>query len=292
VRIFVLGSDGQLGHELCGIFRAFAELCAATEHDFDMTDPDALHRAISSFSPDLIVNAAAYTDVDGAERNPDLADRINAKAVAQLGQIALERKVGLVHFSTDFVFDGSTSAPYRESDKCAPLNEYGKSKLKGELALIDLQAPAVTLRTAWVYSLRRKSFVSSILRFAREREEMQVVDDQVGNPTYCRDLATVVGLLVWDLRRSPYSRLNEAKGVYHLAGDGHCSRYELALAALEADPKQAEHKVRRVSPVPSSNYQLPAKRPLHAPLDCTLFRERFGLAMPPWKDGLMRALAG
>jgi dTDP-4-dehydrorhamnose reductase len=273
------------------VLGCFAELSLATEADFDMTDEHALRAAVEHAAPHVIVNAAAYTDVDGAERNAGSARAVNAKAVAVLGHLALERKIGLVHYSTDFVFDGTKGTAYGEDDEPAPLNEYGASKLEGERALHELGAPALVFRTAWVYSLRRKSFVSAILRAARERDELRVVSDQIGNPTFCRDLATASGLILCRMRFEGHHAFERLRGVYHLAGHGSCSRYDLACAALELDPKRQEHRCKTVVAVGSDQYPLPARRPLNASLDCSKAEATFGIRLPGWREALSRALA-
>ncbi|MBI4703159.1 MAG: dTDP-4-dehydrorhamnose reductase [Deltaproteobacteria bacterium] len=292
MRIFLLGADGQLGHELTGALGCFAEVVPATELDFDMTDPQALRTAVRAAAPDAIVNAAAFTDVDGAERNPRQAMLVNAEAVATLGELARDERLALVHYSTDFVFDGHKGAPYTEEDAPCPLNEYGRSKLAGEAALLQQDAPAVVIRTAWLYSLRKRSFVSSIRALCRERAQVRVVADQIGSPTFCRDLAQATAMLLYGVRDAPHEAIAAARGVYHLAGAGSCSRYELACAVAELDPRREEHAVRSIVPVPSTEYPSPARRPAHAPLDCGKIRARFGIALPPWRESLARALAG
>ena len=290
VRVLVLGADGQVGKELCGALSCFAKVIAATEADFDMTRAAKLREAIDGATPDVIVNAAAYTDVDGAERDKDRAMAVNADAVAILGREVLRRRVGLIHYSTDFVFDGNKGSTYSEQDVPAPLNEYGRSKLVGERALSELGAPAIVLRTAWVYSLTNKSFVSSILRLARERELLRIVSDQVGNPTFSRDLACATALILYGIRAAPFDAIQAAKGVYHLAGSGSCSRWELACAAVALDPNRHEHRLKSIEPISTDQYPLPAIRPRSAPLDCSLVQSRFGISLPDWKDSLRRAL--
>src|SRR5258708_5405640 len=178
MKIALLGSRGQLGRALEGTLACIARVTAFGRGALDLNDLETLRGALRSARPDLVVNAAAYTDVDGAERDEDTATRVNASAVAVLGEECRRLRAGLVHYSTDFVFDGRASRPYREVDPTAPLGAYGRSKLAGERALLDSAAPAIVLRTAWVYSLKRKSFVSSVLRLARERTELRVVADQ------------------------------------------------------------------------------------------------------------------
>lgn len=292
MKILLLGADGQLGFELRGALGAFAELALATRRDVDMTDLDAVRDAVRTSAPDVIVNATAHTDVDGAEKDPDLARRINADAVAVLGEEARARRTPLVHYSTDFVFDGRTDRPYVEADATHPLGAYGRSKREGEERLLAMQAPALVLRTAWVYSLRRKSFVSAILRLARERETLRIVADQVGNPTFAGDLAHATALVLFEARRDPFAAIDAARGVWHLAGTGHVSRFDFARAIVEMDPKRSEHAVRSIEPIPTSAYPLPAERPLFAPLDSSRFAERFGVRLPGWRDALERALVG
>ncbi len=292
MRVLVVGGDGQVGHELVGFLAPFAQVVATRRGDLDMSDLEAIRTRVRSVAPNVIVNAAAYTDVDGAEREPNAAMRINRDAVAVLGEEARRLRLGLIHYSTDFVFDGErTSGEYAESDAVAPCNAYGVSKLAGERALEEMNAPAIVLRTAWVYSVRRKSFVSTILRLARERPVLRVVADQVGNPTFCRDLAHATALLLHGMRHDVSSAIEEARGIYHLAGSGVTSRHALACAVVEADPRRSEHVVTSIEPIATHEMPLPARRPLRTPLDGTKARERFGLALPPWRESLDRALA-
>lgn len=292
MRALVLGADGQVGHECVAVLRLFADVVGVVERELDITDEDKLKGRLREVGPDVVVNAAAYTNVDGAETDEDRARAVNARAVAVLGEQALRLRYGLVHFSTDFVFDGTKGAPYVEEDDPKPLGAYGRTKLEGERALRDLDAPAVTLRTAWVYGTRTRSFVSTMLRLARTQPVLRVVSDQRGNPTFCRDLAEAVGLLLRGLGTDPYAGLRDARGVYHLAGRGACSRHELAEATLALDPRREEHVAREVVPVSTEEMPLPARRPAEVDLDGSLAFARFGLRLPPWRESLGRALAG
>jgi len=292
VKVLLLGAEGQLGFELRGALAPFAEVVAAGRAEVDLSDLDALRHAVRSARPSLVVNASAYTDVDGAEKNEALALRINAEAPLVLAEEAAALRAPLVHYSTDFVFDGRGSRPYVETDVTAPLGAYGRSKRVGEERLDALDSPVLVLRTAWVYSLRRKSFVSAILRLARERETLRIVADQVGNPTFARDLAQTTALMLFAARRDPWEALGEARGLYHLAGGGYVSRFDFARTILALDPRRSEQRVQKVEPIPSSAYPLPAERPLYAPLDSSKFAARFGLRLPRWQDALARAFAG
>lgn len=290
MRVLLLGADGQVGHELRGPLATFADVVPFGRVDLDLADLDAVRAALARVSPDVVVNTVAYNEVDRAEADPAGARRLNGEAVAVLGEQAKARGFGLVTFSTDFVFDGESDRPYVETDAPAPLSVYGASKLEGERALAAIDAPALVLRTAWVWSLRRKSFVSTILKLAREREVLKVVDDQVGSPTSARDLAIAVALVLFDARRDPRAYFAEHAGVHHLAGSGQASRHALAVAALELDPRRDEHHVRAVEPVPSSTFPTPARRPRFSALDCSRTKARLGVELPPWRDALGRML--
>jgi dTDP-4-dehydrorhamnose reductase len=289
VRILLFGAAGQLGHELHGALGAFAEVSAQSRLDADLSDTDSVRRTLDSLRPDLVVNAAAYNDVDGAEANPELALRVNGEAVGKLGEMCRAAKIGLVHYSTDFVFDGEKQTPYLETDATNPISAYGRSKLAGEQALAN--APALIIRTAWVFGLRRKSFVSTILRAARKEKSLQVVSDQVGSPTFCRDLAVGTAMILHDMQKDPHAQLREARGVYHLANAGQASRHELATTAMELDPRAHEQVTQEVVPITTSSRPAPARRPARAVLDCTRAAERFGVRLPEWRSALARALA-
>ncbi len=290
MKTLVFGADGQLGTELCEAFACFSDVVPSRIQDFDMSDVSRVRERVASFAPDLVVNAAAFTDVDGAEGKPAVAQAVNADAVAMLGQECRQRRIGLVHYSTDFVFDGRKGQPYVETDEAAPLSVYGRSKLDGELALSDPSIPAIVLRTAWVYMPSKKSFVSSILRLARERESLRIVSDQVGNPTYAKDLATATALVVFGARKNLYESFLGWHGVYHVAGAGSCNRYEFAQAIVAMDPRKHEHRIRMLEAIASSDYPLPATRPLFAPLDCTKASEVLGIRLPAWNEALARSL--
>jgi dTDP-4-dehydrorhamnose reductase len=255
-----------------------------------MADPGAVRAMVRRVAPRVIVNAAAYNEVDRAETEPEVALRVNADSVGELGEYARREGASLLTYSTDFVFDGAKGALYVEADPVNPLSAYARSKLAGETLLAELGAPSIVLRTAWVYSLRRKSFVSFMLELARKREELRIADDQVGSPTWCRDLARATVEVLDALGADPGARAAEARGVYHAAGAGACSRYELATAALALDPRRGEHVVKRVERARAADFAAPAARPLASPLDCTRLRDTFGVTLRPWKEALIDCL--
>lgn len=291
MKIVVLGSEGQVGSALVGALGCFAEVAGFDRAAFDVGDVAVLREVIRRERPHAVVNASAYTDVDGAEKDEAAARRVNADAVAALGEECKALRVGLVHYSTDFVFDGKATRPYREDDPTGPLGAYGRTKLAGEEALVAMGAPAVVFRTAWVYSLGRKSFVSAILRLARERETLRVVADQVGNPTYAGDLAAATALFLFGVRGDAYEGIDAMRSVYHLAGGGATSRFDLARAVIDLDPRKPEHRVKKIEPIASTEYPLPAQRPAFAPLDCTKAKDKLSLVLPEWRAALARVLA-
>lgn len=291
MKIVVLGAHGQVGHELVGALSPANEVVPLRRHDADLADLDGLRATVRALRPDALVNAASYNDVDGAEREPAIALRANRDAVAMLGEEALRGGFALVHYSTDFVFDGKATEPYVETDEPSPLGAYGRSKLEGERALEALGAPAVIFRTAWVYSLRRKSFVSTMLKLGRSRPVLRVVDDQHGSPTFCRDLAVATALILHRAGPRAVDDFRHKRGVYHLAGQGTASRFELARATLELARHPEGQKIASLEPVSSAEFPLPAARPAFAPLDCSKARDTFGIALPPWRESLERSLA-
>ena len=296
VKLLLLGADGQLGSELGTALAELGELRTSTEAELDFTDGARLRAfvrdALGSWEADVVVNAAAYTDVDGAERHESQAMAVNADAVRVLGQEAARARRPLVHYSTDYVFDGRKGSAYLEEDAASPINAYGRTKLAGEQLLSELGAPALVLRTAWIYSLGRKSFVSTMLRLAREPRRLRVVDDQRGCPTFAGDLARATACIVarWAEPAERDRAVREGPRLVHLAATGSCTRYELAAAIIELDPHQHEHRHQGLEPVPSSCFPLPAERPANTALDCSRARALLGVALPAWREGLAAVL--
>ncbi len=236
------------------------------------------------------MNAVAYTNVDKAESEPEKAYLVNADATYTLAQEA--QRVGSIflHYSTDYVFNGRKGAAYVESDVANPLNIYGKSKLAGEQAIQEVDGAYLILRTSWVYSLRQGGFVTKVLQWARSRQSLRMVTDQVGSPTWARMLAEITGQLISKAGNSTYNWLAERKGIYHLAGLGQASRYEWAKAILACDPRPQEQVVREILPALTAEFPTPAVRPYFTALDCSLFEKIFHLQLPPWHDILCLAM--
>jgi dTDP-4-dehydrorhamnose reductase len=290
MRILQFGSIGQLGWELNRCLRSLGSLAVYEYPEVDFTHPEQLRPLVADFRPDVIVNAAAYTNVDKAETELKTAMLINGEASGVLAEEA--RKVGafLIHYSTDYVFDGNKGSCYIESDSPAPLNVYGKSKLAGEQAIQQAGAEALVLRTSWVYSTRQGGFVTKVLQWARSQPELRLVTDQVGNPTWARSLAEITAQLLARAGQPPFDWLRERKGTYHLAGLGSASRFEWAQAILACDPRSQEQIVTKILPALTAEFPTAAVRPLYSALDCSLFGETFQLQLPPWQEALRLAM--
>ena len=289
-KILLFGRGGQLGWELQRALAPLGEILALDYPRADFSKPEALRLLVRETQPDLIVNPAAYTAVDRAETESELAFRVNAQSPAVLAEEALRLRVPLVHYSTDYVFDGAKGSPYLESDEPAPLNVYGHSKLAGDRAVISAGGAALILRTSWVYSMRQGGFVTKVLQWARQQEVMRVVDDQISGPTSARMLAELTALLLAGVGADPFTWLAERAGVYHCAGDGACSRYAWAQEILKRDPRRDEQIVRELLPASSGEFPSPAARPLVTVLDCTKLERVFGLRLPPWQTALKLAM--
>lgn len=290
LRILLLGSTGQLGWELARTLAPLGELVALDYPQVDLADFDSVIRVLRSTPPDLIVNATAYTAVDRAETEPELASAINAIAPALLAQEARRSGAALIHYSTDYVFDGTKGLPYTEADQPNPLGVYARTKLEGELGIQQVDAASLVLRTSWVYSLRRDSFVSKVLGWARSQTSLKLVVDQVSGPTWARMLAQVTSSLVLLGAGHLVDWIGEHRGLYHLAGAGHCSRLEWGQEILRLDPHPEEQRVQEIQPALTADFPTPARRPLFSALNCDLFTRTFNLALPDWKFALKLAM--
>jgi dTDP-4-dehydrorhamnose reductase len=292
MRIVLFGKNGQLGWEFERSLPVLGQFFALDREQLDLCDLHKVQLTLSELKPDLIVNASAYTDVDRAENEPELAMKINALAPGAMAEMARKLGAVLIHYSTDYVFDGTRNVPYTENDQTHPLNEYGKSKLKGEENIQQAGDAYLILRTSWVYSLRGNSFVNKVLGWARKNSTLRIVDDQVGNPTWARMLAQITSLLLAQRQGNLYESLREQCGIYHLAGSGYTSRYEWAKQILALDARRAEQVVQFLEPVRSNEFPTPATRPLFSALDCSRFEKTFGLQLPSWNSTLELAMAG
>lgn len=290
MKILLFGENGQLGWELRRTLLPFGELVCCDYPQIDFSNLDQLRRHVQEVEPDLIVNAAAYTDVDGAESEPELARRVNAEAPAVLAEEARECGAALLHYSTDYVFDGLKGDDYIEDDEPNPVNVYGQTKLAGEQAIQASTDCYMIFRTSWVYGARRTNFMLKVLSWAKNNETLHIADDQVGSPTWCRALAEVSAALVAQSLPAGLAWFGEHAGVYHLAGRGAASRYKWAREIVSNYPERDRLAVKKIEPVSSDLFETAARRPDHTALDCTRFETAFGLRLPVWEASLGLAL--
>jgi len=281
MRILLTGARGQVGNELAQLLPAHGEVIALDRATLDLAQPDAIARAMRNAKPDLVVNAGAYTAVDLAERERDAAFAVNARAPQVFAEEAKRIGALLIHYSTDYVFDGRATAPYDESAATGPLNVYGESKLEGERAIAASGAHAIVLRTSWVYGLTGKNFLLTIRRLARERDELRIVGDQHGTPNWSRSLAEATSALVGQ----GIAALAERSGLYHMSAAGVTTWHGFATAIVGDAPKP------RVIPIATAEYPTPARRPAYGALAGDRFRATFGIRLPAWQEALSACLA-
>jgi dTDP-4-dehydrorhamnose reductase len=271
--ILVTGARGQLGRELAAALPSVGNVIACDRTMLDLSDPAAISRVVRDAAPQLIVNAGAYTAVDRAEREHALAFAVNARAPAVLAEEARRARAVLVHYSTDYVFNGERTTPYDEASPPNPLNVYGESKLEGERAIAATGAIAFTLRTSWVYGRYGQNFLVTMQKLAAARDELRVVADQVGVPNWARALAHATVRLV----ARGVEELPEHAGLYHLSAQGSATWCDFARAIVRDHPRV------RVTPITSAEYPTPAKRPAYGVLDASRFARTFGFALPAWQ---------
>jgi dTDP-4-dehydrorhamnose reductase len=274
--ILLTGAGGQLGFELARSLAKDGDVIALDHAALDLTDVDAIVATVRQARPDLIVNAAAYTAVDRAESEGPAAFAVNARAPRILAEEAKRQDAVLIHYSTDYVFDGRCTTPYEEDAPTGPLNVYGASKCEGEHAVAQSGARALVFRTGWVYGARGRNFLLTLLRLAQERDELRIVADQYGTPNWCRTLSVATAAAV--AHGIPW--LAERSGVYHLASAGMTTWHGFAQAILGNAPRP------RVVPIATSEYPTPARRPAYGVLSSRKFEATFGYEMPDWQDEL------
>jgi dTDP-4-dehydrorhamnose reductase len=296
-RILLTGATGQVGGELLKLFTPLSEVVAPARDTLDLTDAASIRRMIRALQPRWIVNTAAYTAVDKAESELQLAFAVNTEAVKAIGEEARAIGARVIHFSTDYVFDGSADQPYRETDATHPASVYGASKLAGEKALADSGARHLIFRTSWVYGGVGRNFLLTILKLAREREVVRVVNDQHGAPTWSRDLARMTVHAIRSCEAAARDHKIEDvpahfDGIYHAAGAGETTWYGFAAEALrlqrEAEP---DARLAAIEPITTAEYPTPAKRPCNSRMNCTKLADRFGWTMMDWKESLRKVLS-
>ena len=281
MKILVTGARGQLGCELATALADVGTVVATDRAALDLANADSIAGTVRALQPSLIVNAAAYTAVDRAEQERESAFAVNATAAGVLGEEAKRLNAVLIHFSTDYVFDGKQTAPYDETATPHPLNVYGESKLAGERAIAASGAAAIVLRTSWVYSLRGSNFLLTIRRLAAERDELRIVADQVGVPNWARALANATTALA--TRGIPY--LVERAGLYHMSSRGQATWYEFARALVGEDSRA------RIVPIATADYPTAARRPAYGVLDTRKFEHTFGFQLPQWRAAVQSCVS-
>lgn len=287
MKILLTGRNGQVGWELQRMLSVSSEVVAVDVEEMNLADPEAIRRAVQAVRPDIIINPAAHTAVDKAESEPDLAMAVNGIAPGVLAEEAQKLDAVLVHYSTDYVFDGSKDSPYTEEDEPNPQSVYGLTKLLGEDAVRASGCRHIILRTSWVYGVHGGNFIKTILRLAKERDELRIVADQFGAPTWARDLAksTMNALIAWDM--SGWD--DELGGTFHLTAGGRTNWHQYAeeivrLARMYDQILAAKQLV--IKPIATHEYPVPAKRPVNSVLSNDRIRETYGIVMPQWQDSL------
>jgi len=294
-RILLTGKNGQVGFELERRLARLGQVVAPGRGEMDLSDPDAVRRTLREAKPDLIVNAAAYTAVDRAEAEPERALAVNGVAPGILAEEAKRLGAALIHYSTDYVFDGSKGAPYTEEDEPRPISAYGRTKLAGERAIEAVDIPHLILRTSWVYGARGSNFLLTILRLAKERDELAIVDDQIGAPTWSRAIAAATGTILeylgWN-QPAFHDACAAKRGTYNLTAAGQTSWHGFAAAILahaaSAPPGTpfCLEQAPVLKPITTEQYPTPAQRPRYSVLSNAKLQRTFGVAMPDWKSSL------
>jgi len=287
MRILIVGSNGQLGWELCrqGKDRGL-DLIPLDLPEFDITDKSAVFDTVTRSNADIVINAAAYTAVDRAESEIDIAFAVNRDGPSYLASTCAKVHIPLIHVSTDYVFDGCKKGAYLETDLSAPVGVYGKSKAEGEEEVRRNLKEHIIIRTSWLCGVHGNNFVKTMLHLAREREELRVVDDQHGCPTFAVDLAEAILTIASLIERGE----NISWGTYHYGGGGSTTWYGFASKIFEIAKEYNTLKLKKVIPITTSEYPTPAKRPANSVLDCTLLKRNFGISPKPWEDSLSRMI--
>lgn len=284
--ILLVGSTGQLGWELHRCLISYRKVVALDFPEINLAEPESIRSKIHEIQPSILINAAAYTKVDKAENEPDLAHAVNAAAPRVMAEEGNRLGCLLIHFSTDYIFDGRTNHPYREDDPPHPLNVYGATKLEGEQAIQAISRNFLIFRTSWLYSMRRESFISKVLEWASHSNELRIVDDQISSPTWARMLAQAIAHII----SASGGQLQEKSGVYHLCGSGYTNRLVWAKTIVEIAAGNSQ-SLTRIQPAKTEDFPSPAQRPLFSALDCHKVQKTFSICLPDWMESLKLAMA-
>jgi dTDP-4-dehydrorhamnose reductase len=284
LKILITGKDGQLGWELQRSLAGLGDIVATGRQELDLSDPTGIRQLVRSIRPDVVLNTAAYNAVDRAESEPDIAFKVNAVAPGLLAEECRDLGALLIHFSTDYVFDGKKTTLYSEEDEAAPLSVYGRSKLAGEQAIRAANGRALIVRTAWLYSDRRDNFVGTMRRLARQKSELSVVDDQTGSPTWVRPLSQALEKICARALSRQGSTIGEGAPVYHATCSGETTRYGFARAILDdLASKASKEPMARLIPISTADYPTPARRPRYSVLSNARLERDFALRLPDWR---------
>ena len=287
MKILIIGASGQLGCELVQqAFSCNATVETPTRHQMDITKISQIENTIAKTQPSLVINAAAYTNVDRAETEPELAFAVNKTGTANLAQSCRERQIPLIHISTDYVFNGKKGKPYWEKDPTTPLGVYGQSKAEGEEKLRSILKAHIILRTSWLYSIFGHNFVKTILKLGQENEEISAVADHYGSPTSAADLAEALLKIAFHIVKKP----KILWGTYHYCGNGIITWHEFAETILAMARFFGSIRTRRVKPITTDEYPTPARRPAFTALDCSRIKKNFGIIPKPWQASLQQTI--
>ncbi len=290
MKILLIGKNGQVGWQLERALAPLGEVMATDKNVIDMAKHNSIISTIQNIKPDLIVNASAYTAVDKAESDADTAMSINASALSVIATEAKKINAVVIHYSTDYVFDGAKNKPYTENDTTNPMGIYGKSKLEGEKMLAEAGVPYLIFRTSWVYDTRGKNFLLTMLRLAQEREEMRVVNDQTGSPTWAKMIAMATSQIISQGSKDIQGFIQENKGIYHMTSAGETTWYNFAKNIIENAAGQKNFKVKSIIPITTNEYPTPAKRPQYSVMDNSKLKNTFNISIPSWEKGLKLVL--
>jgi len=294
LKILLIGEKGQLAWELIRTLMPVGEVVSVDYPQFDISDKTQITDTVKAVAPDIVINASAYTNVDLAETEKEKAMAINADGPGWLAAACASKRIPLVHYSTDFVFDGTKKTPYVETDQPNPLNVYGLSKLKGEQAIQNETDAALIFRLAWLYSMRGNSFVTKFLEWAKSYETIRVVDDQIGNPTWARFVAEVTASVLSQAitaEKLLYDWFAERNWIYHLTSGGEASRYDWACEIYKNTPNKENLLVKEIKPAKTADFPAAAQRPAYSSLNCKKMESIFKMHVPIWKDQLANCLS-
>jgi dTDP-4-dehydrorhamnose reductase len=291
LKIVVVGRKGQVASDLQSVLPSIGSVVSVGRPEFDLTDPVCIRRTVRELQPDVLINAAAYTAVDQAESEPDLAMRVNAEAPGIMAEEAKRLGALFIHYSSDYVFDGVKDGPYSETDKPNPRNAYGVSKLAGDRAVAAADGAFMIFRTSWVYSTTGKNFLATITKLAGERDELRIVNDQIGSPTWSRDIANATMSALVRINRGVHGA--ELSGIYNLTSGGQVSWYgfaEAIIAELTRVNMLSEKVTAALVPIPTASYPTPARRPSNSCLSNKKIGDVLGIHLPEWRDSLVRVV--